>query len=355
MKERIIGIDVGRALAVIGMIIVNFKMAFGNSGNEFLLFFADIFDGKASAIFVTLAGLGISLALNKNGTDNSYKSNTRIKIAKRALFLFIIGVLYSPIWQADILHFYGVYMLFTLLFVKRSNSVVLSAAVLNVLVYPILMMLFNYEAGWDFNSFQYIDFWTLEGFLRNLFYNGFNPVFPWVAFMLMGLWFGRQKLNDSKFLKKSLLISGIFYFMILLFSKSILTVLSEGNQDLYQELELIFGTGPIPPLPIYMLSAGSMAIFIISSCILISQKFRDYFIIKGLEKTGKLALTFYVAHVVIGIGMVEVIAFEKMGTLKIEFSVCYALLFSAACILFAYLWLQKYKMGPLESVMRRIT
>jgi uncharacterized protein len=32
MNKRIIGIDVARALAVIGMIIVNFKVVFGEKG-----------------------------------------------------------------------------------------------------------------------------------------------------------------------------------------------------------------------------------------------------------------------------------------------------------------------------------
>jgi uncharacterized membrane protein YeiB len=33
MKKRIIGIDVARAFAIIGMIIVNFKIAFESRGN----------------------------------------------------------------------------------------------------------------------------------------------------------------------------------------------------------------------------------------------------------------------------------------------------------------------------------
>jgi uncharacterized membrane protein YeiB len=33
MSKRIIGIDVARALAVIGMIIVNFKIVFGENGD----------------------------------------------------------------------------------------------------------------------------------------------------------------------------------------------------------------------------------------------------------------------------------------------------------------------------------
>jgi len=36
VKQRIIGIDVARALAVIGMIIVNFKVVFGEEGLDWV-------------------------------------------------------------------------------------------------------------------------------------------------------------------------------------------------------------------------------------------------------------------------------------------------------------------------------
>lgn len=52
MKTRIIGIDVARALAIIGMIIVNFKIAFGENGLNWVKYFASVFDGKAAATFV---------------------------------------------------------------------------------------------------------------------------------------------------------------------------------------------------------------------------------------------------------------------------------------------------------------
>ena len=53
--KRIIGIDVARALAVIGMIIVNFKVVFGDSGSNWVKSFASVFDEKAAATFVVLA------------------------------------------------------------------------------------------------------------------------------------------------------------------------------------------------------------------------------------------------------------------------------------------------------------
>jgi uncharacterized membrane protein YeiB len=45
MNQRLIGIDVARALAIIGMIIVNFKVVFGSKGSEWLQTFSSILDG----------------------------------------------------------------------------------------------------------------------------------------------------------------------------------------------------------------------------------------------------------------------------------------------------------------------
>ncbi|MEL6625785.1 MAG: heparan-alpha-glucosaminide N-acetyltransferase domain-containing protein, partial [Bacteroidota bacterium] len=64
MTKRIIGIDVARALAVIGMIIVNFKVVLGEKGESWLKPFANVFFGKAAALFVVLAGVGLALMTN---------------------------------------------------------------------------------------------------------------------------------------------------------------------------------------------------------------------------------------------------------------------------------------------------
>jgi len=80
MKQRIIGIDVARALAVIGMIIVNFKVVFGENGLPWVKSFVSIFDGKAAATFVVLAGVG--LALMTNSAINN-RDKEKIKISSK--------------------------------------------------------------------------------------------------------------------------------------------------------------------------------------------------------------------------------------------------------------------------------
>lgn len=357
MNKRIIGIDVARAFAVIGMILVNFKMVLGQQGETWIKHFSALLEGKAAATFVVLAGIGIAFitnsAISQNNLDKIKKAKHRI--LKRAVFLFIIGLSYIVIWPADILHFYGIYMLIALLMIQSKPKTILYTALAIIFLYPMLLLFFNYESGWNFTNLDYIDFWTLTGFFRNLFLNGFHPVIPWTAFMLVGVWFGKQNLTNNRFVRKSALFSLLIFIAMQLISALAIYILSDGSIATTEELQSILGTNPMPPLPIYMISGSSIAIFIISVCIIFSQEFKSSFITKALTKTGQLALTFYVAHVIIGMGLIEVISDTKLGEHSLNFSVTYGLLFSLGCIVFAIIWTKYRKSGPLEWLMRKIT
>jgi uncharacterized protein len=357
MKQRIIGIDIARALAIIGMIIVNFKVVFGSEGSVWVKSFASVFEGKSAATFVVLAGVGLALmtnsAIKKN--DQSKLKIARISILKKALFLFIIGISYLAIWPADILHFYGIYMAIIILLLTCKEKAILIWAVAIIVMYPILMLFINYESGWNFNTLEYQDFWTIKGFIRNLFFNGFHPVIPWSAFMLFGYWFGKQDLHNNTFVKKICWISTISFIIIQVISYATISFLSEENLETSKELTEILGTNPMPPFPFYMFNGVAIAFAIISACILIAKRFENNFIIDALNKTGQLALTFYVAHVVLGMGIVEAIEPSKMGNSSVEFSVIYALVFSLFCIVFAVIWRKYKKSGPLEWIMRKVT
>lgn len=357
MNKRIAGIDLARALAVIGMIIVNFKVVFGGEGTIWVKSFASIFEGKAAATFVVLAGVGIALLTKKAIASNDIQKlkTAKISILKRAFLLFFVGISYIAIWPADILHFYGIYMLAVLLLLRSSGKLILVSGFALIMVYPLFMMFWNYETGWNFDTLTYQDFWTIKGFGRNLFYNGFHPVIPWAACMIFGFWFGKQDLQDTNFVKRLLVYSSIAFISIQLLSMLLIKVLSDGSSQNLQELTELVGTSPMPPLPIYMFSGISIAFTIISACILIGGKYENNPILVALNKTGQLALTFYVAHVVIGMGIVEAIQPGSLGQFSVDFSVGYALVFSLVCVLFATVWLKNKKSGPLEWVFRKLT
>lgn len=353
MEQRIIGLDVARALAVIGMIIVNFKVVFGEHGAKWLEILVGTFEGKASATFVVLAGIALALSANFN-THKQDIAQIRKKILKRAMFLFVVGVSYLPLWIADILHFYGIYMLVILLFLTSKKSTILTASLVLICIYPLLFLFFDYEAGWDFKNLEYHGLWTLKGFMKNLFFNGFHPVLPWVSFMLFGFWFGKHNLNDSRFLKKAFWISLALFLSIQLISYTLLGFFATNDMQTQEDIQAIFATSPMPPMPIYMINGITFASCIISFCILVSKQFFTNPIIHSLHKTGKLALTFYVAHVVLGMGIITALYPEKLTHFSLEFSVIYALLFSTACIFFALIWLKYKSLGPLEWLMKKV-
>lgn len=78
MKQRIIGINVARALAIIGMIIVNFNVVFSKNGYSWVKSFASIFDGKSNATLAVLAGFGPALMTN---SDIKNHDQTKLKVA----------------------------------------------------------------------------------------------------------------------------------------------------------------------------------------------------------------------------------------------------------------------------------
>lgn len=356
MKERIVGLDVARALAVIGMIVVNFKVVFGEHGGWWLEVLVGFFEGKASATFVVLAGVGLALLANfmTHGQDTTKAMQIRKKIFKRALFLFVVGVSYLPLWTADILHFYGVYMVVVLLFLTSKKSTILTTSFVLICIYPLLLLFFDYEMGWDFENLEYYGLWTFEGFVRNLFFNGFHPVLPWVSFMLFGFWLGKHDLNSVNFIKRAFFVSLTLFLSIQLLSYALLGFFATNDMQTQEEIQALFGTHPMPPMPIYMINGITFASTIISFCILISKQFSTNPIIRSLHKTGKLALTFYVAHVVLGMGIVVVLYPEQLTHFSLEFAVTYALVFSMACICFALVWLRYNSFGPLEWLMKRV-
>ncbi|MEM6768940.1 MAG: heparan-alpha-glucosaminide N-acetyltransferase domain-containing protein [Bacteroidota bacterium] len=357
-KKRILGLDFARSLAIIGMIIVNFKTVFGGAGDGLSTSFAALFTGRAAALFVVLAGVGIALMSKRsysNKDDLTIRRNVKSLIFKRAGFLFVIGLLYLPVWPADILHFYGVYMVITLLVLWWKPRRVLLLALGVVLFYPIFLVFGNYDTDWDFSNLDYQGFWTVTGFLRNLFLNGFHPVFPWVAFMLAGVWLGRQPLEDKRFVQKLGVVSVLLFLLILLTSFGLQSIANEGLGVTYEDANLLFGCSPMPPLPIYMLNGIFCAFSVIAASILILQRWPDSFILNSLVSMGKMALTFYVAHVVIGMGFSGLITDEAPGGSTSLFSVSYALVFSFICWLFTLQWRQYSAAGPLEWLMRKLT
>jgi uncharacterized membrane protein YeiB len=62
---------------------------------------------------------------------------------------------------------------------------------------------------------------------------------------------------------------------------------------------------------------------------------------------------FYVAHVIIGMGVLE--ALGLLENQPLSFAVGSAIIFCVVAVLFSVLWMKRFNRGPLEWVMRQVT
>ena len=78
----------------------------------------------------------------------------------------------------------------------------------------------------------------------------------------------------------------------------------------------------------------------------------SYFVYAPFIATGQLALTLYVAHLIIGKGLLKALGVLDKTLL---FAVGSAVIFCICAVAFSHFWRKRYDRGPLEWGIRRIT
>ena len=346
MSERLIGLDIARYLAFVGMVLVNFDiaMSYGVQSNEgFFNEFIGQLQGRASATFVVLAGIGLGLSSFKK------ESQTVNTIVKRSIFLLILGLLNMTIFEGDILHYYAFYFLFGVFLLPFGNrALILVISILN-LVFFSMMLFIDYESGWNFEELTYSGFWTIDGFTRNLFFNGFHPVFPWLGFFLLGILMSRVLLK-----KRQVQIKMISWGLIaIIFSEIMSFIISGYVIPADSELQFLFMTDSMPPMPLYFLAASGSALLTIGLCLLVSEKFRESKIYSLIAPAGTQTLTLYVLHIIVGLGFIDAIGFTGTQTSSQAFVA--AIIFCILGTIFAFTWSKWFRRGIFESLMRKLT
>ncbi len=355
-RARIEGYDIARAVAVLGMVVVNFKVAMGADSSEgWLGSLAGLLDGKAAATFVVLAGVGMSLMARRAlaASDASQLGQVRRTLLGRALFLFVVGLAYTPLWNADILHFYGVYIALGAFVLSWSGLALAGVAAAVNVGFLLMLVTLDYEAGWNWANLEYEGIFSPVGMLRHLFFNGFHPVFPWLTYLLLGIWLGRQDLTDrarrlqigGAGLAVVVGVSGLSRWLV-----GLIGVAIDGDPETTVAL---FGTTPMPPNVFAMLAGSGAAVFVIAAAIELEQHIRGLRLTRALVAAGQLALTLYVAHVVLGMGGLLLIG--RLEGQSLVFALGSAAAFMVLAVVFADVWRARWSRGPLEAVMRRIT
>ncbi|GAB1429957.1 heparan-alpha-glucosaminide N-acetyltransferase domain-containing protein [Ignavibacteria bacterium] len=358
MKQRIIGFDLARAYAIFGMYVVNFNIVFGDYYDRSLAGqLLSFFSGNSSTVFVMLAGMGIALMTNRiNEYTAEDKSRLKSIVRKRAWFLFAAGLLLYVWWPADILHFYGGYMHIATLLLFIDKKYYLYTGFAAIAAFHFLLLIIPYETGWDFASLQYNNFWTIGGFLRNTIYNGWNSVFPWLSYFVIGMYLGRLDwtLPDTQ---RKMFVTGLIMYI----SVSILQ-LAVNRLPINDDIKFYVNADYLPPFLPFVLSTLGFGLMLISAFMYIGKfigrnKFAD-----NLAKTGQMTLTHYISHLTIGMLLLAFLVDKQYsGQINRQTPLNPAIIFSFASgyfilsFYFSKIWTKKFKNGPFETIMRKIS
>jgi uncharacterized membrane protein YeiB len=354
-QGRIYGFDLARSLALLGMLFVNYRVLVEEDSlcpawfNQLL----DLIEGRAAATFVMLAGAGVTLLTQRAhaAEGQGVHAVNRSVLFERALFLFVSGLLNAAYWPSDILHFYGVYLVLAALLVRVPSKWLLALALLPILAFTVLLPILDFERGWEWHSGTYVDFWTPQGMIRHLFYNGCYPVFPWMSFMIAGMWLARQNFEDIAFRRKALMIAlmttavseHLSLFADFLTEKSV-------SAGWLGDFFVWFVIDPWEPMPLFVLSAGGNAAAVILICLWIPRSWFENLWVHSFVSVGQMALTLYIAHVFLGSVFLGIL--DGLEIRPFLFPLWGTVVFFAAALVVSERYLSRFGRGPLESVMR---
>jgi uncharacterized membrane protein YeiB len=354
--ERVVGFDIARALAILGMVVVHFSlvMAADQSGPEWLNVVLGFLDGRAAATFVILAGVGVTLMSRRAvlNTDTHAIATAQKVLVLRGGFLLALGFINLSIWPGDILRVYGVSLVLAAWLVTASDRRLLLSALGCAGGFVVLFLLLDFESNWDWSTLTYRRLWTPAGLVRNLCYDGFRSVFPWMGFIFFGMWFGRLNLRNLAVSRRVLLAAIGIALWAECASRLCVSYFRAHPHGMDAEtVTALFGTESMPALPLFLLASGGEATAVITLCVRLAGagSSRAW---QPLAATGQMALTWYFAHIVLGLGTVEALGLVSSQPLPVAAGCGVG--FFVVAVLVSWLWKKACRHGPLEWVMRKV-
>lgn len=200
---RLVGVDVARCLALLGMVATHVLAERDPDGS--LTTAQWLAGGRASALFAVLAGVSLALMSRPSSRVN------RGSLAVRAVLIALTGLALGGLEHglAVILAYYGLLFLLALPFLRLGVRTLLALAGAWVVVGPVVSQLVRPhlpERRFDSPSFaQVLDPGRLVG---ELLFTGYYPVVPWLAYVLLGLALGRADLR-SRGVQGRLVVAGL--------------------------------------------------------------------------------------------------------------------------------------------------
>jgi uncharacterized membrane protein YeiB len=354
-RRRIEGFDMARAIAVMGMVVVNFAalMEIEVYPVEWIGAAVDFIYGRAATVFVILAGASLSLMVGR-WANREGAPGLRSYLMKRCAVMLLAGTMLSFWWEADILHVYALFVAVGAWIAGFSTRVLgrltLVSAFISVPVCTFLVVSYDLMDEIPFVVDQH---WAVR-FLLDYATNRYYPLFPWITFFLLGMVLGRLERAAQASYALWAATGLLVCVAIEAFSTAMMAWVGHHDWEIEGNWWIVFlRSEAFPVTPLFMFSSGAGAMAVIGLCRHVLQRRTLARCLAPVLVFGRLSLTFYVAHLIFGILLIRWIIINH-GTPDAVFMLNAAGLFCCAGISASAMWLRWLKRGPLEALFHRL-
>lgn len=382
--KRIELLDVIRGFALIGILYANILSwsgikflpfdeikALGNVAVDkqlysLLKFFVDT---KFYTIFSLLFGIGFSLQISRNRNNPDFPPF----YARRLALLLLIGLAHASIWSGDILMLYALMGFIVLALRDLSEKQVLKTAIILFFTPLLLDVVYMYTFAQDIVAlpktalkvypdmapaevvagFQSMElFAVLKTNFHNVIWRWYDFIPSGRPFKVLGLFLlGSYLYSSGYFTEKVHKPKVLFTWLLLGVTFTGLAISLKGGvsafpKDWYSiSIKLMHEIGQI-----------ALALSYISIIAVLLKKLPSFFMWNVLKAYGRMSLTSYIGHTILGILVFyPIVGLKLHGQLTLE-----QIFYAATAILvfqfvFSVLWFKWFKFGPIEWAWRCAT
>lgn len=344
-RRRITGIDVARAVAIIGMLVAHLGTGHHSLGGGWGEQWMWIFDGRSSALFATLAGLSIALMTRSIApADRLGWRGARVKIAVRAAILLPLGLalqlLGTPV--VVILPAYAVMFLMTIPVVRLRSGWLLGIAALGVTLGPLVVLGLRQAVTQTVHPTQ-----VFFSFGWGELIAGYYPALVWIAYVLVGLVVGRGALASPRY-AAALLGAGVALAALAYGLGAVLTAnLASGAAmpGLLVWPDVLVSVEPHADSGFEVAGNIGVALAVIGLCLLATSARPGELALAPLAALGSMSLTIYTAQLVVIAALGQDAVYYPASNVPL-------IVLALASIAFAWGWRAVLGRGPLERLLK---
>jgi uncharacterized membrane protein len=366
-KARILGLDVARGIALIGMLAVHIFYTFDSNGLPSIA--TTVAAGRSAATFATVAGVGIALLSGGRRTlHGRERAASSVGLVVRALAIGLIGLALGYVTTAAglpdyvILVYYAAMFLLAVPLLGLRTRALAFASVALAVAGPVAVSVFDLtpDAALGIDPRLGDVLHHPVGLLLELTLAGAYPVVAWLAYICAGLAIGRLDLSSRR-VALWLVGGGLALATAAWWASSVLLFQLGGLRQLraaappgqsWTDAQLLWdppagistwwwlaGRAPHSTTPFDMLHTLGAAVTVVGAALLVTRLALLRRLLRTVADAGSMLLTLYVGHLLV----------LSTGVLDAHPHAQFVLLL-AALIAFAVVWRRYVGRGPLESV-----